>query len=506
MRKSSFLSHLALPSVTAASLWLACGVDIESLDNEEPCKSVGYSIAARTRICTGDEALAKQRYESFTSTYHCTTAFQDFPAEQGPFGCSIAVNAMECSQVDQCGDDLACWLAIDEQCARLILELADGGTDGAVPDGNAGGGGAAGYSGQSGAAGQSGAGGVGGSGGEPGSGGQAGTGGEPGWGGSAGTGGSAGSGGVAGPGGSAGTGGSAGAGPVMLASLDATPGDLAIDADNVYYTARGFGADAGKVFKVGKTSGGATPIATGLTCGAGGGPAGLALDDTDVYVAVEGCDSVVRIPKTGGAFQTIASYPTAVVTQVAAHDSQLFVALGSPPRVARVNKDGTGKADLVGLVAGSTVTAFAVGATELFFTVKGPGMNLQKTPFGSSAPTAFTAVHPFAAGLALDDTDVFFTNATASGSVSRVVQTGATAVAEFSGSEPTPSGIAVDAERVYWARRSSGEIVRRGKEPDAGAAEVIAGSQSEPGFVGLDDTHVFWTTQAVPWTVMRAGK
>lgn len=496
MRTTHLFRSLGITVVVGAALWLACGVDLEMIDSDEPCKSVGYSIAARTRICADDEELAKKRYASFLGSFHCTAGLGDTTGEGGPFACSIAVNAMTCAQVKSCGDNLACWLSAFPSCQKLMAELADAGSDGTAPEGGGGTGGAAGASGQGGQSGQGGEG-------------DGGKGGEPGHGGSAGAGASSGSGGTAGTGGDAGVDADGSTEPpiVQLAAPDGMPGGLAMDSDSVYFTVRGVGADSGKVFSVNKLSGAPIAIATGLQCDAGGGgPAGLAVDDTDVYVAVEGCDTVVRIPKAGGTPTTVLSMPGGGLNRIAAHDNQLFVGVGAPPKVTRVNKDGTGQVDLIGFVAGAKVSALAVGATDIFMTVYGFDICLQSNPFDKSDPNVVATGYENAEGLVLDGTGVFFTNAIPSGKVLYVEQSGTSLPVEFSSAEPTPSGIAVDADKVYWARRLSGEIVSKSKAQDAGTVEVIASSQSEPGFVAADDAHVFWTTQVPPWTVMRALK
>ncbi len=39
------------------------------IEPDEPCRQAGFSIASRTFACTGDDALANDRYRRFSAAY-----------------------------------------------------------------------------------------------------------------------------------------------------------------------------------------------------------------------------------------------------------------------------------------------------------------------------------------------------------------------------------------------------------------------------------------------------
>jgi hypothetical protein len=90
-------------------------------DKDDACKNANYAIASRTQACTGDAALANQRYENVDSEYKCITADVDLPQ----YLCASAIDNLTCEQITVCGEDYDCWYAASSECA-LIFQHADG--------------------------------------------------------------------------------------------------------------------------------------------------------------------------------------------------------------------------------------------------------------------------------------------------------------------------------------------------------------------------------------------
>jgi sugar lactone lactonase YvrE len=88
----------------------------------------------------------------------------------------------------------------------------------------------------------------------------------------------------------------------MLAVGD-VPWDIAVDADNVYWTEQGSAPNSGKVMKASKVDGsGATVLASGQS-----GPAGIAIDGSKVYWANQTGGTINAVPIAGGAVQVLAT-------------------------------------------------------------------------------------------------------------------------------------------------------------------------------------------------------
>ncbi len=103
-------------------LGLVSGCTFEELPSDEVCRDVGYSIANRVLVCTGDRELSEQRYDEYLRSYSCRV----FPANRDRiedyYACPVAVRRVSCEVVTT---DLDAWLAPLPHCGD-ILEHADG--------------------------------------------------------------------------------------------------------------------------------------------------------------------------------------------------------------------------------------------------------------------------------------------------------------------------------------------------------------------------------------------
>lgn len=103
-----------------------CG--LYDIEEDEPCRQVGYSIASRTFACTGDGDLANARYEQFASKFQCISG--DVTADS--FHCSRTISALTCDQVAQNGDEMDRWISPAPRCVRLLR--ASGSDQPILPD------------------------------------------------------------------------------------------------------------------------------------------------------------------------------------------------------------------------------------------------------------------------------------------------------------------------------------------------------------------------------------
>jgi hypothetical protein len=236
---------------------------------------------------------------------------------------------------------------------------------------------------------------------------------------------------------------------VTLASGQPSLGDIAADSQNVYWTNE---SDESQGSLIRLPVHGAVPV----TLAAGGDPAGVAVDATNVYWtdAFEG--TVVTLAKSGGA-------PTTLATKQ------------------------------------WSAGQLAVNTTRVCWTINNgdfPDMTPSVVCVASSGGTPVTVASGNAVywGLALDETTAYAMtgDGSGSGSIIAVPLTGGTPITLGSG---TPAGVTVDETNVYWTNApedgGTGLVIRVPKQ--GGIPVTLAVSQSNPGSIAVDAQHVYWT-------------
>ncbi len=438
---------------SGVTLVWACSVSLEEMPNDEPCTSVGYSIASRTLACTGDEALANERFEAFQKEFSCNAWTYDPEAgtASDPFACSRDVNQLWCDRFTTCAGDFHCLLRDVDACLTLLTPADGQGWHEETWD----------------------AGDSGGSGGSGGSGDAQADGGRP---------------------------------IDQFLSTGAQPSALVQDDNALYFATRSPGNDAGKVMRVNKADKSFAPLATGLVCdtdaGPAFGPAGLALDDTHVFVAVEGCETLVRLAKDGSDSTTIASFnPGARLSHVAVVGQEVFAVLVAEFRIVAMAKDGTSQRDVATLDPGVVVTGLAATSDTLFWT--SGQASLQKVAAAGGTPVTLATGYPSVFSPVVDGSDVYFLFGQLSGAVLRVAQNGGDTFAYAVG-QPNPMGLSVHDSTVVWSRRDPGSVVMRAKS--GAEEEVIASDQANVTLVLHDEQYVYWFKQDPFWMLMRAPR
>ncbi len=111
---------LAVVVVVVGGWSLACSVAYKPFDGDEPCLQVAYSISSVTFTCTGDEALANQRFHDFMASHTCNDGWKrTLDGIEPAFTCAAAVADLSCRDAEAFGDDLDAWL-VDPGCAELF--------------------------------------------------------------------------------------------------------------------------------------------------------------------------------------------------------------------------------------------------------------------------------------------------------------------------------------------------------------------------------------------------
>jgi hypothetical protein len=231
-------------------------------------------------------------------------------------------------------------------------------------------------------------------------------------------------------------------------------------------------------------------------------PFGLAVDATYVYWAEEdGFGTIWRAPIAGGERDVMVQlgagrYPQTLVLDGGA----MFASGGCSGEVWRVPLDGGVPTALFRLTDDACIQGVAVDASDVYFT----NGTVSKVPRTGGAPIVLVPAPTGGFGcdgaLVASATDLYWVGHCSgfggtSGALSSVPIAGGAAVA-IDPAAPGGEAIAIDAANVYWA---SGGMIR--SLPLAGGpARAIAPTDTVFG-IAVDATDVYWTTAS---SVMKA--
>ncbi len=144
-------------------------------------------------------------------------------------------------------------------------------------------------------------------------------------------------------------------------ALGKTPFDIVTDATNVYWTEN----DAvGRVMAKTKASAAVDP-ATELAIDQGE-PSHLVLDSTHVYWSSAGDGTIRRVPKVGGAIETVASAQGAP-TVLAMDETSIYWVNSGAGQIMKINKDQTGLQQMAG--AQGIPSDIAISSDRVYWSV-----------------------------------------------------------------------------------------------------------------------------------------
>jgi hypothetical protein len=291
---------------------------------------------------------------------------------------------------------------------------------------------------------------------------------------------------------------------VTLASGQASPYVIAVDAQNVYWANWGSFNDLdGSVTRI--PLGGGTPTVLVPKLRA---PGGIAVDATSVYFTggqalAAGGPGLFKVPLAGGV-------PVALATGFI-NDP---IALGAGAVYGSGTQDSAGTTIISTPLDGGTVRSvvpasalqqsfatygITTDATSVYWTTFSAPCAVMKAPLGGGAPVALATVSSGAgSGIAVDASHVY---AGAGQTVVKIpLAGGAPVTLATSGGQ----GIAIDESYVYFTNfSSSGKVQKVAKS--GGPAIVLATDQSMPWGIAVDATSVYWVNAGnesgqAPWT------
>jgi sugar lactone lactonase YvrE len=253
----------------------------------------------------------------------------------------------------------------------------------------------------------------------------------------------------------------AGGASTVLATGQAQPAGIAMDASFVYWTCHQ--TSDGKVMKLPLQGGQPSTLATGQVS-----PGAVAVDDANVYWANWGIgygpheqSSVMKVAKTGGTPAVLSTDSSHYVTSVTVDSANVYWSVqpgtGGNGALMRTSKSG-----------GSPVMLYQVGSTPEVVVTDGESLFWRAWPLGpvQMGPSAGGSVTTLASaaqgygGLAIDVQRKTLYWTTDDGELKRFV-TGAAHPEILSQGTWKAGPIAVDQATVYWA--SGGKLMRLAK-------------------------------------------
>jgi hypothetical protein len=283
--------------------------------------------------------------------------------------------------------------------------------------------------------------------------------------------------------------------PKVLASHQANPGDLALDASSVYWTTFGSGTSEGSIVKVSKL--GNTPVTLADHQSV---PFGIAVDDTQVYWANYDAGgpngALMSVPKAGGVPKVLvatADGPRSVVV-----DGTRAYFLTSSALIA-VAKHGGAPITVTPTQCGSSIAADDTSLYWVVNCVMFPPQGIFKVAKAGGIAVKISDEAP--SKLVVTSDGIYWL--AAGGSVMKLPKTGgvASVVASFTTQWSGP--LAVDTLGFYAGIESS--IVKRSRF-FAASAKTVATGPAPVGALAVDGTSVYWSAQQDDGRILKASK
>jgi uncharacterized membrane protein YgcG len=262
-----------------------------------------------------------------------------------------------------------------------------------------------------------------------------------------------------------------------------TPTRLALDETFVYFV----NYNNGGVFRVPKQGGAADTLATGQKS------VRIGVDATHVYWTNEIGSQILRVPKQLGAQSVVTSQANTPYGFALSGSTVYFAELRSGGSVASVPKTGGAPTPIA--TGENWPFEVSVTASHVYWTELANNAGLRRAPLsGGPAETLLSSLaNPTA--VVNDGTNVYMAvlgNGVAKGQILSIPTAGGASVL-LAEAQAQPRGLAVDALHIYWTNAANGTVMRIAKDgSDNKAATVMASGGQEPIGIAIDETAVYW--------------
>ncbi|HVH45697.1 MAG TPA: hypothetical protein VM925_25255 [Labilithrix sp.] len=266
-----------------------------------------------------------------------------------------------------------------------------------------------------------------------------------------------------------------GVGLVIMASGQASPYGITLDASNVYWTNC---ASDGSVMRMSKTGGKPVALVTSQA-----NPRPVAVDATWLYWG--NGTMIARQPLAGGAIEYL-DFNGA--SDFASDADYLYTTTNLTDGITRISKaSGTPKVLAAGLVA--PLGAITVHETTVYWTASADTGKVMSSPIGGGVLRTLATSESIPMGIATDGTNVYWVNH--DGAVRTMPNAGGE-IRTLASKQGGPLGLVLDGTVLYWTNFDSGSVMKL-DVATAGPPKAIATGLDKPAKIVVDGTSVYWT-------------
>ncbi len=225
------------------------------------------------------------------------------------------------------------------------------------------------------------------------------------------------------------------------------------------------------------------------------GPFGIVLDATYVYWTNNYGNTVMRMPLSGSVAPVTIATNQLSTSAMAIDATNLYWSTSSS--VMKATLSNLTVSTLVGGV--TDAVGVAVDSTYAYVALTGDDYIIKVLLSNGSVAAQLTGFQNNPYWLAIDSSNVYFTNQASSGDAHQVGQNASMNAGISLGATALPQGIAADGVNVYWAGNNT---IYKAPVGAVNGGKAIATNQNGASFVALDATSVYWTNNAAG-TVMK---